>query len=451
MRSIPSVQVFKDGLRWVLSNCKAPFPEWASLLKVQPDTGTVFIGGEELKITQVQCSGKNQPTLLPATMVSLKHPDQSVDQHDIAFHPKNTDIVYAANDAGVYRSEDGGFTWNRSSRHLKAAQFYDLAVSPLDPEMIGGGMQDRGTWIRQANQWTRILYDDGGYVAFDPVDKNTAWGQTQHNHISKVTLHPLQETDWIHGLKGKGPFISVLIAVRSKRQDNPSTYLYTGRQHVFRDEVRWVSTNTGGREPDQRRASWQEISPPLGGDVTALAVDPRNGELFAGTSTGEIWWSDLPARKTKIENWIRLTARLTDLPKRTVTRIVIETRSVHAEDRSFYACFGGINLEHLNRSDHVVRCSTGGVWTSEDRSKSLPNFAVHGLVVHPTKPRILFISSDVGVYRSENGGDSWHRFSHGLPNVPCLDITLSSIDPDTKDIKKLRVATHGRGIYELPI
>jgi hypothetical protein len=57
----------------------------------------------------------------------------------------------------------------------------------------------------------------------------------------------------------------------------------------------------------------------------------------------------------------------------------------------------------------------------------------------------LYVSSDVGVFTASKSGGTWtwSRFGSGLPNAAANDLHLSS------DGTTLRVATHGRGIWEL--
>ena len=55
---------------------------------------------------------------------------------------------------------------------------------------------------------------------------------------------------------------------------------------------------------------------------------------------------------------------------------------------------------------------------------------VHKLRVHPTKPGRLFQQNHVGVYRTDDHGDTWNRIDQGLPYDFGFGLALNANDPD---------------------
>jgi hypothetical protein len=87
-------------------------------------------------------------------------------------------------------------------------------------------------------------------------------------------------------------------------------------------------------------------------------------------------------------------------------------------------------------------------WTSI--SSGLPNIPINGFVADANDPTfpgvtVLYAGTDIGVYRSSDAGVSWAPFGIGLPRAPVFDMAIQA----THHI--LRVATHGRGMWEIQL
>jgi hypothetical protein len=79
-------------------------------------------------------------------------------------------------------------------------------------------------------------------------------------------------------------------------------------------------------------------------------------------------------------------------------------------------------------------------WTSV--STGLPNVPVNALVADPMCTGHLWAGSDIGVYETVDGGATWNPYGTGLPRVAVFDLALQNTS------RKLRAATHGRGMWE---
>ena len=70
--------------------------------------------------------------------------------------------------------------------------------------------------------------------------------------------------------------------------------------------------------------------------------------------------------------------------------------------------------------------------------------AVNAVVIDPMDPDIVYIGSDVGVFRSIDAGATWSTFMDGHPNVAVFDLVANA----TTGV--IFSFTHGRGAYRTP-
>lgn len=130
-------------------------------------------------------------------------------------------------------------------------------------------------------------------------------------------------------------------------------------------------------------------------------------------------------------------------------------------------CLHTILPDPAERRRMIVAISTGGVYRTEDggrtwRSRNRgvragflpdehPEFGqcVHKVVQHPKRPRTLFLQNHGGLYRSDDGGDSWQDMAHGVPSDFGFAMAAHPHDPDVVYIVPLesdefRVTPEGR-------
>ncbi|MCJ7627449.1 MAG: hypothetical protein MUO50_03575, partial [Longimicrobiales bacterium] len=96
----------------------------------------------------------------------------------IRVHPKDPDLVYAAalghpfgknEERGVFRSEDGGSSWEKVLFISDSVGAVDLAMNPVNPRILYAGM-----WRAERKPWTLIdASEDGGL--YKTTDGGDSW------------------------------------------------------------------------------------------------------------------------------------------------------------------------------------------------------------------------------------------------------------------------------------
>jgi len=90
----------------------------------------------------------------------------------------------------------------------------------------------------------------------------------------------------------------------------------------------------------------------------------------------------------------------------------------------------------------------GGTWTPFHGNGSgfdLPNVPIYVIKYDPadTTDQTIWVGTEIGVYRTTDGGATWGPYGLGLPMVRVTDIQISA------NGSLVRVSTYGRGVWEI--
>jgi hypothetical protein len=99
---------------------------------------------------------------------------------------------------------------------------------------------------------------------------------------------------------------------------------------------------------------------------------------------------------------------------------------------------------------HIWRTTDAGItWTniSGSNAAALPDAPADSVVIDRTNGLHVIAGTDVGVFETVDGGQTWSEVAAGLPSVPAVRLLLF----DGAGTRRLRAATYGRGIWELAL
>src|SRR5207244_12288228 len=125
------------------------------------------------------------------------------------------------------------------------------------------------------------------------------------------------------------------------------------------------------------------------------------------------------------------------IPDRFVGRVLFAP----SNKNTAYVALGGYMASSAAHVWKITTLDTTPVKTAV--GNGLPDIPVNALAGDPANGNNLYAGTDIGVYASTDGGTNWAPFGTGLPVVSVFD---AKIQPTSG---ALRIATHGRGMWEI--
>ncbi|MBN9657930.1 MAG: hypothetical protein J0H49_07115 [Acidobacteria bacterium] len=354
----------------------------------------------------------------------------------LASHPGRPGVIYLGTFAGqVYRTSDGGQTWNLCGPGLPQADIVHLAVDPQTGAVYAAASlhgiykstDDGATWQDTAtidgftrdSSITSLCVDRDGTVltagspvgAFRSLDGGASWS------ASLDGLTSLEVTSLSCGAPG-----------------NPNLAAGTLAQGVF------LSTDRG--------RSWTPTTTIGAGRISALAQDPANPSLlYAGTEKGLFLSRDTGT------TWVKANG----IPDAEVADIKLDARRVLAavrgasvfksEDQgstwsstsvaSQGALFTAMALDDSGayvgtQSEGVSKSTDGGATWTPPASPGTVKPITLTLATHPRDENTIYAgTAGLGVIKSTDGGTNWRAMNNGLNHLFVLTLTTDPQEPET--------------------
>lgn len=374
------------------------------------------------------------------------------DHHALWIDPENPQHLLLGTDGGVYRTFDRGVTWSQF-RNLPLAQFYRISHDFEEPYNVFGGLQDNGSWmvphkitggwVIQNRNWEPTGWGDGFAVVRDRANPDILYFESQggsavRRHISSNEVKPISPFEE----KGEKKLRFNWNTPIAQSPTNNKT-LYIGSQYLHRsynhgdtwerispdlttnDSAKYNPTESGGVTKDNTSAENHCT-------IYSIAESPIDEKIiWIGTDDGNIQVSTSGGK-----SWENITASLAALvPKHTWVSCVEPS---HFDKATIYA-----TLDNHTRGDHktyILKSTNYGRSWKQLTSDSLRGFA-HVIREDLVNKDLLFVGTELGLFVSIDGGETWANFRNEIPNVPVRDMVIHPKEHD------LIIATHGRGVF----
>jgi photosystem II stability/assembly factor-like uncharacterized protein len=270
----------------------------------------------------------------------------------IAMNPQDSNTLYAATSAGVFKTTDGGRRWNQANSGLTSFIVNGIVIDPQHPSTLYAST------------------DDG---VFKSTDAAASWNSAN---------------------LGLPPFLVVALTISP--QD--SNTLYAGiccRSGIFK-------TTDGG-------ASWNEMTTGLSGEINVLIADAKNqGTVYAGDMNGIYKTTDGGVNWTRLQvtpSLSRYFAALTIDPQDSNILYAAEGQASSTACCSYAPIF--------KSTDGGTTWTTSNT-PIPDATGSLNNW-ITVLAVDPQNSLNLYAGTPGGLYKSADGAVTWNKIDAGPP------------------------------------
>ncbi|NPA79479.1 MAG: hypothetical protein GXO29_00305 [Thermotogae bacterium] len=354
-------------------------------------------------------------------------------------HPTDPNIIYvAAASGGVWRTTDGGTTWEPLTDGLPVLSSGALAFDPTDPNVIyyGTGEQHYCGWscfpgdglfvsTDAGNTWVKLATTDevGSYISeiwIRPDDPNVIFVASEDGLARSAD----GGTTWSWVFTA-GDVNS--IAVRSDDYD----IMFIG---VYGEGV-FVSTDGGD--------TWSQITDLPTADIerVELAISPSDPDVIYASFTDTL--SALYGLYKSTDGgatWLRLNGTPDYLYSQGNYDHHITVHPLHPD-----TVFAGGVFPYDTTRHGIVRTFDGGnAW--EDITDRTPNGKVHPDIHHFAwgTDGALYVACDGGLWRSYDLGDSWENLNEGLGITQFYTV---DIHPDLPDVVVGGTQDNGTAIW----
>lgn len=411
------------------------------------------IWGRGSDFAEIRVHPKNPDVVFAANTASYRSNDGGVtwtsfkgapggdDYHRIWINPSQPDIMIFAADQGATITVNGGKTWS-SWYNQPTAQLYHVATDNQFPYWVYGGQQESGA-IGIASRgnggqisfrdWMGAGADEYAYVAPDPKNPDIIYGGrvTRFNKKTGQTQNVAPEA------LRSGQYRMLRTLPLLFHPADASTLL-------FATNVLWKTT-TGG---DQ----WEIISPDLTRkqpEVPASIGDFKTENLITMKQRAVIYslapssldkniiWAGTDDGLVHITNdggkkWKDVTpSALTPWDK------ISQMDAGHFDSKTAYISVNAIRKD--NMLPHIYKTNDGGATWEEITTGISKMNPVNAVREDPKQKGLLFAGTEREVFFSVDDGANWQSLRMNMPATSIRDLVIHEDD--------LVIGTHGRSIW----
>ncbi len=363
------------------------------------------------------------------------------DHHALFIDPNNSNYMVNGNDGGSVVTYDGGQNWRSFTDQIPAVQFFNIGFDMDTPFRVYGSIQDHGSYrgvvdlSRGRDRIAPVEFErapgwEGSSHVVDPTDPDTVYAASFYGSIYREDMASGERAQIVPKAgPNEQPYRGQWVAPFILSPHNPRV-LYHGMNFLFRswdrgDKFEKISPDLSHNDPDK-------IGDIPYQTIFTISESPfRLGLIYVGTDDGRVHVTHDGG-----QHWEEINYGIAR--NRWISRIVASKY----DEGTVYMSQNG------KRHDDF----TPYLWKSTDYGKTwasivgnIPSGPINVVREDPKNSKVLYVGTDLGVYVTVDGGESWNVLANNLPTTFVHDLIIHP----REDL--MVIATHGRGMFALDV
>jgi photosystem II stability/assembly factor-like uncharacterized protein len=359
-------------------------------------------------------------------LANLNEPELILDQ--LFVDPRDSRIIYTSGHrhkkpGGFFRSTDGGATW-KASKELSKESIHSMTQSDKDPDVILVGTIN-GVWRSEnsGEKWEKIksptMPVNIGSLAIDPRNTDTMYAGTW--------WRPYKSTDagknWRLIKNGMIDDSDVFaITVNPRNPEHVIASACSGIYESFTGGEKWAKIQ--GIPSQSRRTRDILQHPTIPGTVYAATTEgfwmtTNGGKAWALTTQRNLEINSIAVHKDEPNRVFIGTNNFGVMVSNDGGRNFVQTNE-NFTSRFTYSITPDIeNSSRLYAATHNTATGGGFLFTSADAGKTwrqarnldINRVTPFALKQDPTDPNLIYLGTNIGMFRSTDRGESWTHLS----------------------------------------
>lgn len=383
-----------------------------------------------------------------------QYPSHHADQHFVIFYPSNPNEMLSGSDGGIHKTTNNlrdSVIWTSLNNGFITSQFYSINQRQDDvTNEIIGGMQDNGSWYRDAPGvnplWNNLLGGDGGYAALT-TNSDYFYVSFQNSQIYRLTLgndYKLKSFARVDPINAGDVVPYLFVNPYQLDPKNENIMFLTGGDFIWRNQN--LAQIRGGSQ-EKTKVGWERLDETALVDTqySCIAISPSSDRVYAGITGKRPGFTIIHNANDPFERTVAINQAPGDWPE----DAHVSALAINPENPDhFLMTISNYNTPSVYESldgGTTINDISGNLEQYPDGSGNGPSVRWAQIVPKPEGYE-YFVGTSIGLYSTTESNLSntiWYQNSpEEIGNSIVVMMNYRTLDG------RMVLATHGNGTFQ---